>query len=93
HCTSHAFPHSRHDAITICARTHHHHGTHICICLAPCMPFAEPIEHRWPPWMAYEEPSIYSMFFLPLLYMRISRYFIFLFNLNISFYAPPPTHP
>ncbi|TYH20859.1 hypothetical protein ES288_A05G462200v1 [Gossypium darwinii] len=54
------------------------------------MPFAEPIEHRWPPWMAYEEPSIYSIFFLPLPYRRISRYFIFLFNLNISFYVPPP---
>ncbi|WRX11988.1 hypothetical protein QQP08_004475 [Theobroma cacao] len=39
----------------------HHHGIRVYMCLAPCMPFAEPTEHRWSPWMAYEEPCIYSM--------------------------------
>ncbi|EOY18623.1 Uncharacterized protein TCM_043123 [Theobroma cacao] len=40
----------------------HHHGIRVYMCLAPCMPFAEPTEHRWSPWMAYEEPCIYSMY-------------------------------
>lgn len=45
---------------------------YIHICLAPCMPFADPTGTPMAPWMAYEEPCIFLIYIVHICIIHVS---------------------